>query len=85
MAGALLLYKLTRLVSLQGPPMLIFSLLLFVHATLSSFTVKAQQRPFSGLYLHQFTTRPKARQTLLTAGDFFFARLVPALGQWVRQ
>jgi hypothetical protein len=65
--------------------MLIFSLLLFVHAPLSSFTVKAQQRPFSGLYLHQFTTHPKARQTLLNAGDFFFARLVPALGWWVKQ
>jgi hypothetical protein len=79
-AVALLLHKLSRLALPQGPPILLFSLLLFVHAALSSLVVKGHQHLFSGLHRYQLATHPRTWRALLNAGDFFFAWLFPALG-----
>ena len=79
-AVALLLHYLSRLASPQVPPLFIFSLLLFVQAVLSSLLVKGHQRLFSGLHQYQLATHPKTWRSMLNAGDFFFARLFPALG-----
>jgi hypothetical protein len=77
---ALLLQKLSRLASPQGPPILVLSLLLFVHAALSSSFIKGQQRLFAGLHQYQLATHPKTWRAMMNVGDFFFARLCPALG-----
>jgi hypothetical protein len=77
---ALLLHKLSRLASPQGPSILVFSLLLFIQAALSSLGIKGQQHLFSDLHRHQVATHPMTWWAMLNAGDFFFARLVPALG-----
>ena len=80
MAVGLLLHYISRLVSPQVPPVLIFSLLLFVGAAFSSLLGKGHQRIFSGLHQYQLATHPKTWQNMMRAGDFFYARLVPALG-----
>lgn len=77
---ALLLHHLSRLASPQVPSLLIFSLLLFIQAALSSLLVRGHRRLFSGLHEHQVVTHPRIWRPLLHAGDLFFARLVPALG-----
>jgi hypothetical protein len=77
---ALLLQKLSRVASPQGPLILVLSLLLFVHAALSSLCIKGQQHLFAGLHQHQLATHPKTWRAMRNVGDFFFARLCPALG-----
>lgn len=83
-AVALLLHFLTRLALPQAPPVLIFSLLLFVQAALSSLLVKGHQRIFSGLHRYQLATRPKTWGAMMNAGHFSFARLFPAFGSVVQ-